>query len=341
MKYTYVTLFTILSFLGYAASTHAAYHYQHRPLVISSNQYQPYGYQRHNYIPITVPEALSKYWRDRLNGQSIDLSMQEHLSKTTLQELKEMHPEEPLIVALVPYNDFDGWGGARNTFRVYEAHRFNRNLVTFPSGVEIQGPQYEAIRDWNYEVCYFILNPGTSSFIFFASFSDLLESTGKRKTLQKYNHEDFNYESFTDLSNGHVESFDGQPQEHGVHRKLPLTYYAKLIAFTAGSSFLHGLVNNWLGRRAHENNTWFLKAPAREWGTAALDYLTWNALDLRKISAEGNRDRFIWCNALIASAAQMLGEIIPLPGHPGRRSLAINTKFILPFLYQFLFVPHS
>lgn len=340
MKHINIILLTIFSILGYAACVDAA-------STRYFNDYR-YGYSyNQNNIPITVPANLSNFWHNAFHDNGmIDLNLRDHFSGLTLQLIREMHPNEPLVIALVPHHNYLN----QNDFNTYEAHQFNRSLLAFPYGSDISGPDNEIIRDiYGNEVCYFILHPGASSFIFFASFSDVLEQPEKRRYLQSYNHENFNYESFTDLSNGRVETFDGVQLEYGVHRKPPFSTYAKIIAITAATSFLHGLLNNWLGRRAHENNTWFLKAPAREWGTAFLHYFTWSLLNsiftIKSNSqdnfyATGNLSRLIWSNLLTASAAQMLGEIIPLPGYPGRRALAVNSKLALPFLYQLLFVPH-
>lgn len=322
-----------------------------RMLAASAAAYQNLAKQ----VPIEISDQFSSYWREHLQGKAINLDTREYFSGKTLRTLQEEHPEEPLIVGLVLADRPDLFG--INGVHVYEAHRLNRHILTVQetdSAIPdleilgtvkmIRGPQGEPIRGvattnlgWGrvkteaVETCYLILHPGSNSFSFCTSFSHLLERQDARSYLQSFNHEPVKYESFSNIENGSVPLNNGQSLELGAHKKLPTSHYAKMIAFTAFASFLHGVWNNWLGRRAHEDNTWFLKAPKREWGTAifcnlfqtGLMFKLFNMLALMR-SKNGKLSATL--SILASSGAQMLGEVIPLPGKPGFRSLAMNLR---------------
>jgi len=138
----------------------------------------------------------------------------------------------------------------------------------------------------------------------------------------------------TSLLNGEAKLFK-QPT-----LKPRLSKYAKELLITACISFFHGLINNKLGRTYNDPNTYFLKAPWREWGTAAL------ALFLRrKLSDEifgtrvFNSGNFLNYSSLFYSVnagAQMLGEVIPFPHASGFRTVAPNFNTALAVGYTAL-----
>jgi curved DNA-binding protein CbpA len=291
---------------------------------------------------------FSAFWSRTLRADTRLLGRaQEHFSNKNLEALRNANRGKPLILVLVPAN-----GLANDTFglaniHVYEAHRFNQYIATDRDTPFQEGPGGETLRElWinpltgqpeTAETCYIILEPGANRFTYLCSLSDLAQPSFAGETLrdrfQQASNGALNYEaSMPNIACAKI-AIPGIPIALPATLKPATSAYVKAFIISALVGLAHGVVNNWLGRSAHVDNTSFLHAPWREWGTAMLFSSIQGTLTERivgekffaRLLGSGHLYGFGTLTSGLGSAAQMLGEVIPLSkNYTGYRTVAPN-----------------